>query len=320
MKHTSKIISLLFAITVFVVLFQCKAIETNAEVSAIQPPIEGLEVNKNTFTHTPSEETTYKTHKGSEVIIPANSLVYEDGTELTENVEIEFSEFHNMAEIALSGIPMVYEEDGVSSNFISGGMFELKGKAASGKGVKVKEGENLTVNLASSKEGEFDLFLLNEKTGEWSKLEQEITQSKIDSAPTLPALQDKPSENDVILDLNISKYNGTYDFESSMWKVLGDISENKKEQISSGNWTKYEIETINEKALIYSVKLSNKKEELTVEATPVLSPTDRDKCKEGIAKEIKSMQKNLASNYYKPRVVRSVQIGGFGVVNHDATV
>ena len=63
-----------------------------------------------------------------------------------------------------------------------------------------------------------------------------------------------------------------------------------------------------------------KKEELTVEATPVLSPTDRDKCKEGIAKEIKSMQKNLASNYYKPRVVRSVQIGGFGVVNHDVFV
>ncbi|MGB1041080.1 MAG: hypothetical protein ACPGVD_09420, partial [Flavobacteriales bacterium] len=297
-----------------------KVAENKVEISAVKPPIEGLEVNKNTFTIEPNQESVFKTSKGSEVIIPANSVVYADGSEVTEKVEIQFSEFHNMAEIALSGIPMVYYDNGVATNFISGGMFDIKGKAVSGKEVKVKEGENLTINLASNKEGEFDLFSLNETTGEWTILNQEIIQSSIDTAPSLPAVPEKPSENDVILDLNISKFNGTYSFESNMWKVLGNISDNKKKRIRETDWTKYEIETIDEKGLIYSVKLSKKKEELIVQATPVLSPSDRDKCKEGVANEIKSMQKDLASNFYKPRVVRRVNIGGFGTVNCDVFV
>ena len=320
MKLIKISLSLLIATLTLSILYKCKVAEKKVEISAVKPPIEGLEVNKNTFTIEPNKEFVFKTSKGSEVIIPANSVVYADGSEITEKVEIEFSEFHNMAEIALSGIPMVYKENGIANNFISGGMFDIKGKAVSGKEVKVKEGENLTINLASNKEGEFDLFLLNEQTGEWSSLNQEIAQNSIDTAPNLPAVPEKSSENDVILDLNISKFNGTYDFESSLWKLMGDLTKSEKLKIARTKWTKYEIEAIDEKSMLYEISLSNSSGDLKAKVTPVLSKSDRNKCKEKVAEEIMKMKQDLTSNFYTPRIVRSVSVDGFGIVNCDVFV
>ena len=317
MKRTILTLKFTFTTILIVLLVKCKTIDKTQIVSVVKPPIEGLEVNKNIFTYSPTKEKIHTTNRGSEVIIPANCLVYADGSAVTENIEIEFKEFHNMAEIALSGIPMLYEENGVPSNFISGGMFEIKGKTLEGEEVMVKEGENITVNLASNKEGNFDLFLLNEKTGKWSALNQEIKEKPIEEATALPTLPNKPNGSDVILDINISKFNGTYGFESNLWKLAGNLSEKNKKKIANTKWTKYEIKVLDEKSMLYELTVSKGLEVIKADVIPVLSPADRDKCQTKIAEEITKMQQDLTSNFYKPKVERTVKITGFGIVNCD---
>ena len=152
------------------------------------------------------------------------------------------------------------------------------------------------------------------------RCKEEIVEKELDSVSAMPSVPEKVTSDDVILDLNISKFNGTYDFESSLWKLMGDLTKSEKLKIARTKWTKYEVEPIDEKSMLYEISLSNKSGDVKAKVTPVLSKSDRNKCKEKVAEEIMKMKQDLTSNFYTPRIVRSVSVDGFGIVNCDVFV
>jgi len=54
----------------------------------------------------------YEYGNGSKITVPARAFVYEDGSEVTGEVELKYREFHDFVDFFLSGIPMEYDSAG----------------------------------------------------------------------------------------------------------------------------------------------------------------------------------------------------------------
>ena len=94
-------------------------------------------------------DTTLILNKGSQIEIPASIFRTESGTIVQGKVEIDYREFHSLAQILLSGIPMAYDSAGMKYDFESAGMFQITGKQQ-GHPIFIQTGKSLKVNMASN--------------------------------------------------------------------------------------------------------------------------------------------------------------------------
>ena len=120
---------------------------------------------------------------GAKITIPKNALVTCDGQQVTGRVSLKYREFRNQADMAISHIPMTYQDQ----NFSSAGMFEIRAFqrndtlcVASGKEVVID------FNMTKNDEG-IGYYALNDSTQEWTFLED------------IPYYESEPSdENDIV--------------------------------------------------------------------------------------------------------------------------
>lgn len=156
---------------------------TNAKVSGKR--ITGNANKEIRFTH-PS---------GTEIVIPANSLVDQDGNPIQGEVNIEYTEYRDDAEIFVSGIPMTHGEDVFSST----GMFEIKA-TQKGKDLNVAPGKSIEMDFVmSSTDYDYNFYQLNEATGKW-------TERNDLSGGTLSGNNVKYRENVQLADPGVVKY------------------------------------------------------------------------------------------------------------------
>ena len=121
-----------------------------------------------TYTVSTEQGGTFSYPSGTQLTVPANAVTYADGTPVKGNFELQYREFRNPAEIALSGIPMTYNEKGMSYNFSSVGMYELRG-TQNGKELNLQK--PITVDFNCTKAvNDADFYQLDDKTGEWEQL------------------------------------------------------------------------------------------------------------------------------------------------------
>jgi hypothetical protein len=113
-------------------------------------------------------ENTLSYSSGTKIHIPANAMVDKNGKTITGNVQIEYTEFRNQADIALSGIPMTFESNGLNYNFTSKGMYEIRGYQ-NNEELFLKKPITVDFNCTSSTENT-SFFVLDEKKGEWKEI------------------------------------------------------------------------------------------------------------------------------------------------------
>ena len=101
------------------------------------------------FTVSPVNPQEIITENGTKITIPKNSLVYDNGKPVKENVTINFTPYYNLAEIATSGINMNYETENSSDPFSSAGMFNLNANVK-GESVNLKQGNEIKVEFKSN--------------------------------------------------------------------------------------------------------------------------------------------------------------------------
>ena len=85
--------------------------------------ITGQEESKQSFVIDPLKTETITTADGTKIEVPANSLVYANGTAVKGPVNLTFNPYYSLAEIATSGIHMNYKQQQEESPFKSAGMF-----------------------------------------------------------------------------------------------------------------------------------------------------------------------------------------------------
>ena len=138
--------------------------------SVIKPPFKGLNVAYMTYTINPTKDDTIVTASGSRIMIPKAALIDSSGSPVTEACLIHYREFMDPASVIASGIPMTFKNDpaNLDKQFVSAGMFELKGETVSGKTIRISKTTPLSVELASNNEKPgFSSFYLDPKTGDW---------------------------------------------------------------------------------------------------------------------------------------------------------
>ena len=104
---------------------------------------------------------------GNTVSIPANSLVYADGTSVQGEVDLFFREYRSVPDILASNLPMHYSDERGKFSFNSGGMFDIR---VSQNNEELFIAPGLAYNIdftANSNLSKASLYYFNENRSKW---------------------------------------------------------------------------------------------------------------------------------------------------------
>ncbi len=139
----------------------------------IAPPISKLNVPYQKFNLKSEQGATFKTQSNSKIIVPKNAFVNKKGENIIGDVEIQFREFHNQADIIASGIPMKYDSAGIQSHLESAGMIDIKGYQ-NNEPVFIHPKKQITVELQSTQLADkFNMYALDTIAKNWTYLHRD---------------------------------------------------------------------------------------------------------------------------------------------------
>ncbi|MFY0672757.1 MAG: hypothetical protein JXQ87_05110 [Bacteroidia bacterium] len=252
MKLTRKITILAIILGIVWTFNRCSAPEKIA--SAISPPFAGFNVPTQNLTINGKNGGVIELENGTKISIPENCFIDENGNLYNETVELDYREFHSVADVIASGIPMEFTENGEAGNLATAGMIELQGKGIDGTTVKIAGNKEITFELASYNDPDnVEFFDLNEETGVWTKTgtpgkkpvesESKYTDSlrKLEQlkAPFEPK---KSDENTPVVRFRVSDNTGALaNMETVVWQYAGEDSENDPFKNAAFNEGDYKI-------------------------------------------------------------------------------
>ena len=138
----------------------------NSAKFEIKSPLPQADVKFEEFDIDNSKDQVIKTKRGSTITIPAGSLVGKDG-KAAGNVKLKYREFHDAADILVSGIPMNINTNGKMRNMQTAGMFEIRAEKA-GETLNIADGKTVDVKMASYESGtDYNFFQLDENGKGW---------------------------------------------------------------------------------------------------------------------------------------------------------
>lgn len=139
----------------------------------IIPPVEEFTPEAEVFSIDNSKDTILISDHGSFINVPANCFEDEDGQSV-EDVEVQFTEYTNPADIILSGIPMEFVTDEGNETFQSAGMCEID-VASNGKKVSMAKGKSIDIGLKNqAQDSDYNLYYFDKEKGEWAEKEKAL--------------------------------------------------------------------------------------------------------------------------------------------------
>lgn len=139
----------------------------------ITPPVEEFTPHKEVFSIDNTKDTVLISEHGSFVHVPSHCFVNEEGQPAT-NVEVEFTEYTNPADILFSGIPMEFVTANGNETFQSAGMCEIDASSA-GKNVSIAEGKGIDIGLKNrAQDPDYNLYYFDREKGEWVEREKDL--------------------------------------------------------------------------------------------------------------------------------------------------
>ncbi len=144
----------------------------------IAPPISKLNVPYTSYKIKAEQGAIIKHQSHSKIIIPKKAFVDKQGHDIVGDVEIKYREFHNQADIIVSGIPMTYDSAGVKTHLESAGMFDIKGYQ-NGEPISINPNKQITIEFASEYPNDrYNLYELDTIAKNWNYLERDNSLKK----------------------------------------------------------------------------------------------------------------------------------------------
>lgn len=139
---------------------------TNADAKPfINPPIPELAPAFNTFEIQADKDEVIQLANGTTIRIKAGTLADSAGNAIRGKATILYREFHDAADVLLSGIPMRYNENGKTGDFQTAGMFDIRAKQQD-KSLTIAANQSIEVQMASWESGDDYNFYQLEETGD----------------------------------------------------------------------------------------------------------------------------------------------------------
>lgn len=304
---------------------------------AVKPPIPNVDVPYLTCKIPVSKGGQIETSTGTTVEVPPNAFVDKDGNPVKGEVEIKFREFHDAADIIVSGIPMHNPETGEFME--TGGMFEILGEQK-GKEIFIAAEKDIQVNLASFNEGDdFNFFQLGQEDLHWDdkglasaeqpnlKKIKELAQldKKKPSKPLRPLKKSGVNGRQLFdLDVNYTRFPTLKAFSSVVWQYSGEgVNIEKEKWVFESDWDRINISKAENG--FFELKLSNKDKTIKTYIQPVLQDddyeaalavfTERTMKKYQDLVEVQRIRREQLAN--QSNMYRSLSVSGFGIHNCD---
>jgi hypothetical protein len=171
------VIAIISTVAIFILTYKCesksntklnKQINKPTTENIYSKPIEGLDIPYQHFEVDTQKGITLTTNEGTQIRIPKNAFLDEEGQPIVGKVKIEYREFKNPLDFYIAGIPMELENNGEKKVFVSGGMFEMNAITENKKNALVNPKSLIKVDLLStSKSTDFNVYDLDKKTNTW---------------------------------------------------------------------------------------------------------------------------------------------------------
>lgn len=304
----------------------------------IQPPLTQVKIPKNTFEVDASKGKLFSLPNGSTISVPSDCFVDKEGKQIKGKVKISYIEFHDAADIILSGIPMTYDSGGVSGNFQTAGMFEITGFQKE-KPVYIANGKNIRVKMASyANDHHYNFYVLNEGKGDWGykgqgknevNNQKEITLKALTPEPEKPLQVKEASEDQFVfdLDINVNAYPELKDFKGLMWQYAGSsdaMNPEKHPWMFKQKWDDIDFKEENREQSTFRVILKNQQHSFETVITPVLKGKELEKAKKLFSKSLKEYnqvvdlrKKQKERLKLEVDLYRSFAVADFGIYNYD---
>ena len=308
----------------------------------VAPPIAHADAAYNQFTVEVGKGGSFTLDNGTVLTVPANGFVTPDGAPVTGKVTLKYREFHDAADIMLSGIPMLYDEKGKAESgyFQTAGMIELLGEQG-GQPVAIAPDRPINVQMASyTEEDDYNLYFLDPQARGWKDIgkakmrkrpEAPTTMVAADSDSTPMFADRKPIDpkkvkagTELTFAVDYTDFPELKPFKNLRWAASDEQELKKKEWIFTQVWTKIELEQIPGDEMSYRFKLKNKRRDATLMATPILEPGDYEQALASFnakMKNHKSLEKQRKEEFKRraaeANVLRTFNVIGFGIYNCD---
>jgi len=309
---------------VSLLLFGCTsnqelANETNKNedllTSAIQP-LEGISSDPLLFSVDAIRQDTVFLGNGGSVIFQENSFVDDKGHPVSGKVNVHWQEFHSLADIAVSGIPMKYDSSGASYDLVSGGMFTIHATQGS-KELQLASGKEATVNLVSMQDTPcYNFYELDEKTGKWDY--QTTATAEVVPQEEAPQLASTKKDK-MLLDMRVDvRSMPELNPQEIVGWVAADPLDAETEKWLESNFAATKLLRRNADGTYQvEVKIRKKTEEFRIRPYTVkeaqLATRNNERELNAELNEILAYQQRLAAG----KVVRSIEIPNFGTYNWD---
>jgi hypothetical protein len=140
----------------------------------VNPPLENIEVPSSRTLIEADRGDTLTFQTGSQLIIPAQAFVDQNGRPVSGQVDIQFKEMHDFVDFFISGIPMHYDSNEVQYQLESAGMIEVLG-FQNGNRVELAPNKQIEVELVSrvqmprinSQPPKYNIYRLNVADRQW---------------------------------------------------------------------------------------------------------------------------------------------------------
>ena len=159
---------LLFCTALLLFGVSCKDTTENpvVEIPLVNPPFPEFDPEFARFTFNAENGALFKIPSGTEINIPPNAIVDENGNPVSGEVQFDYREMHDATSIYFAGIPMTYG----NGHFETAGSFEMRVKKGTFD-LLLDSTKQVDVKFASFQTGDdYDFYFLNEKARAWDSL------------------------------------------------------------------------------------------------------------------------------------------------------
>lgn len=304
----------------------------------VDPPISQADIVRKAFTVDAKKGRAWTATSGTVISVPPNVFVDANGQPIKGKVELQYREFHDAADILLSGIPMVYQAKGGPENFQTAGMMELSG-FQDGKPVYIAEGKSIDISLASfTPEDDYNLYYLDPEQKSWVDIgKAEIGENKgkkkglrmLGDAPEAPqpptkGEPGKPYEHELGFAADYTEFPELKPFKKIRWEPKDRAYMRSNEWAFTEVWTSIKLEEVNAENMEYRFNLKNRKRKFSVDVKPILEGADYEKAMTKFRKKKDRYDKMLAQRkterdrlIVQADLMRTFPVTGFGIYNCD---
>lgn len=316
-------------------------VEKSTLRAGVELPFEQVKSKINTFKLNASLADTLMLENGTTIYIPENVFVNSKNQPVTGEIQLDYTEFHNAAEIIISGIPMRWDSAGTPIDFQTAGMMEIRAYQDN-KELAIAHGKAITVDLASNVAGnDYGAYYFDEAANNWACLKaspvKENIYKKIElqnlekEAKTFTLIKPEAYNPEVYtfdLDINYSRFPELKDLHGIMWQYAGKSAKDDPRNLADfkmKSWVNIQIDRTTSTENEFQLTLvDSKKTTFKTTVKPVLRGKMLEIAQKEFQGKFDSYQKKLEIKKAEiqrlakqAELFRTFQVSNMGIYNYD---